>query len=178
MKLQTLKIKDEIQGRLSKSTQYLARSVDHENKKLDSDISERGITTTILEDEDSFADALQDFMSVSDQGLHSPNTDLIGDLSSSHLLEQHDAGGYADTSNHGMEQMKGKIGEVFYEAADSNIPDFVSVTFLTRNPGSPQYVGIDTQVKTSFLRSKFTLIIMTFVVYVGIFLTHARARTR
>lgn len=148
MKLHSLKIKDELQGHLSGSPQYLMCSVDQDDDKLGSsstfDFSEKNMSAGFLEDEESFIDALPDFMSVSDQGIFSQTPGF--DLASPHVPEQYDRVDDANGLNNDTDQIKGKVGEIFYEAADSNIPDFVAVNFLTRSPGSPQYDGIDTQI--------------------------------
>jgi len=136
------------------SPQYLFCSVHTENNKPGGSRTfnpfKKETVTLFLEEDDSFKDALPDFMSISDQSFYSQIPGSIYDLSCHDVCEQCAGACYADASNHDME-VKGKVGEVFYEAADSNVPDFVSVTFLTRSPGSPQYDGIDTQVETHYL---------------------------
>ncbi|KAL3831089.1 hypothetical protein ACJIZ3_019891 [Penstemon smallii] len=51
----------------------------------------------------------------------------------------------------------GKIvpSDVFYEALGSDDSDFVCVTFFTRNPGSPDYNGIDTQMSVRMSKLEF-----------------------
>lgn len=158
MKLHSLKIKDELQGRLSLTPQYLACSVLKENNmnshSCGFDISERGRSSFLLDEDDSFKDALPDFLSVSDQSFYSQTHELICDMSSADLCKYYAGIGHADASNCDKDQVNGLVGEVFYEVSESNIPDFVAVTFITRSPGSPLYDGTDTQVETSLLYRK------------------------
>lgn len=151
MKLHSLKIKDELQGRLSTSLQYLACSV-HENDHLfasprNLDPSVKELSTAQPEEDDIFKDALQDFMSLPDQ--ESNLQHMV--MPKSAWME--DVTDFAEVDSavaliHEMDLGKGKgtSSETFFEAQDSDHSDFVSVTFLTRNPGSPDYDGVDTQV--------------------------------
>lgn len=134
-KLHSLHIKDELQGHLSKSSQYLARSV-LSNEKLSSSpgtFDPNGIPTATasIEEDDSFKDALPDFLSLSDVG----NCESSGRGSTEIIFNENDLG-----------KGKGMSSDIFYEAEDSENSDFVVVTFLTRGSDSPDYDGIDTQV--------------------------------
>lgn len=141
MKLHSLKIKDELQGRLSTNPQYLACSV------LENDgVSEKDMSTVLLEDDDNFADALPEFLS-STEGIVSPKKEIsqsgmirdIGDTS-----ESESSG--ALICNEKLVQGKGITDEIFYEAEGGDSSDFVSVAFSTRSPTSNGYDGIDMQV--------------------------------
>lgn len=152
-KLHSLKIKDELQGRLSTTPQYLACSV----LKSDNLISSQGIVDShwkemsvlLHEEDDTFTDALQDFMSISDAGIGSPISDMVSCATTEDI---NDATGFA--SAEGLVLDKNRVmakcisGELFYEAEGSDNSNFVSVTFWTRSSSSSDYDGIDTQVLT------------------------------
>ncbi|RVX21853.1 putative ribonuclease H protein [Vitis vinifera] len=160
MKLHSLKIKDELQGRLSTSLQYLACSV-HENDHLfasprNLDPSVKELSTAQPEEDDIFKDALQDFMSLPDQ--ESNLQHMV--MPKSAWME--DVTDFAEVDSavaliHEMDLGKGKgtSSETFFEAQDSDHSDFVSVTFLTRNPGSPDYDGVDTQMSICMSKLEF-----------------------
>lgn len=124
MKLHSLKIMDELQGSASLHSQYLACSVTTDNYSLTCpNISEphgKDLSMVTSEDDDIFKDALPDFMTLPD------SAEAVRD----------------------MDQSKGIIlpADVFYETLGFDDSDFVSLTFLIRNPESPDYDGIDTQV--------------------------------
>ncbi|KAK8929011.1 hypothetical protein KSP39_PZI017866 [Platanthera zijinensis] len=59
-------------------------------------------------------------------------------------FNQYSGNDFDNGLNNGHAKEQG--GEVFYEAWDSNISDFVVVTFVSRSPDSPLYDGIDTQM--------------------------------
>lgn len=128
MKLHSLKIKDEFQRQVSKNSQYLACSVlknDH-TFAVPSKFDQKELSMVLPEDDDIFDDALPDFMSLSDPSICSQNMDIAHDIDSG--------------------VGKGISSETFYEAQGNDYSDFVSVIFLTRSPGSPDYDGIDTQM--------------------------------
>lgn len=124
MKLNSLKIVDDLQGSLYKHSQYLACSVTLD-QNLNSDPilepQEKDVLAVTAEEDDIFGDALSDFM-------------ILQDSAETGIHEKDLAKEYIDP------------GDVFYEAMGSDDSDFVSVTFSTRTPGSPDYDGIDTQV--------------------------------
>lgn len=125
MKLNSLKIMDKLQGSLSAHSQYLACSVitDQYSHSPPSSSERQGKDpfAVLMEDDDIFTDALPDFMI------------------------SHD---FAETGISEKDLSTGDIvpGDVFYEAMGSDDSDFVSLTFLSRNPSSLDYDGIDTQV--------------------------------
>ncbi|CAK9187594.1 unnamed protein product [Ilex paraguariensis] len=125
MKLHSLEIKDEFQGGSSSAPRYLACSVVKKDQSVAShsisDLHGIELSAATIEDDDIFKDALPDFMSLPD--------------SSEVLIHDKDCG-----------KGKSMSGDVFYEAQGTDESDFVSVSFLTRNPGSPAYGGIDTQM--------------------------------
>lgn len=88
-------------------------------------------TTAIIDEDDSFTDALPDFLSLSDVS----NYDSPGHESTDTIFTDND-----------IEKRKSISSDIFYEAEDSESSDFVVVTFLTRGSDSPDYDGIDTQV--------------------------------
>jgi vacuolar protein sorting-associated protein 13A/C len=150
MKLHSLKIKDELHGRLSMSTKYLACSVINEDQecvpKKKEDMESEGSCTPDGEghpklfsmEEDSFMDALTDFtpdQSSNLRALDTPNS--ISDVNDYTLCFDGD-------------QQNVKHTEIFYEAQDNNVTDFVVLTFLSRNPDSCLYDGIDSQVTEKF----------------------------
>lgn len=87
--------------------------------------------TAIIEEDDSFKDALPDFLSLSDVGSYESS----GRESTENIFNENDIG-----------KGKGISSDIFYEAEDSEDSNFVAVTFLTRGSDSPDYDGIDTQV--------------------------------
>jgi vacuolar protein sorting-associated protein 13A/C len=92
-------------------------------------------------DEDPFMDALTDF--TSDQNCNMQENEIPNLVSEASI--------YTETiSKDGIwfngDQQKVKPSEVFYEAQDNNVTDFVVLTFLSRSPDSCLYDGIDSQV--------------------------------
>lgn len=152
-KLHSLKIKDELQGRLSTTPQYLACSV----LKSDNLVSSPGIidphwkemSVLLHEEDDTFTDALPDFMSVSDAGFGSPTSDTVSCVTTEDI---NDAAGFASAEGLVLEKNLVKArcisAEEFYEAEGSDYSNFVSLTFSTLSSSSPHYDGIDTQVLT------------------------------
>lgn len=148
MKLHSLKIKDELLGRLSGAPRYLAVSVlKNETLSFSSgsfDSHGKDVSRGFPDDDDSFMDALSEFISQADGGNHLHNMDL----------DQQGLMGIApdfvslENLIHEKEIEKGKSTphEVYYEAEGSDNSNFVSVSFSTRSSGSPDYDGIDTQV--------------------------------
>lgn len=138
MKLHSLKIKDELQGCLSETPQYLACSVLKNDDLLNSqdacDAPEMDVSTVLPEEDDTFTDALTEFMSVTDT---SPGAGKDHDdfLPTEALIRKHD-----------LVQEKGIASEIFYEAEGGDSSDFVSLIFSTRSYNSSDYDGIDMQV--------------------------------
>lgn len=153
MKLHSLKVKDELQVRLSTTLQYLACSVLNNDNLVTSpgimDPHMKEMCALLHEDDDTFADALPDFMSISDAGFVSQIMDMDTCATAEDI---NDDTGFASTEAAIVEKnmVKGKVisGEIFYEAVGGDNSNFVSVTFLTRSSSSPDYDGIDTQVLT------------------------------
>lgn len=153
MKVHSLKIKDELQGRLSVSPQYLACSVVKDEKNIypfTYDPVGTELPRTVLEEDDIFNDALSDFTSTPDHSVYSQGCEMSfgSKHSTSYALEHSASVDSIDGSSYDKELEKGKglSGEIFYEAQDTDASDFVTVTFLTRHPGSSRYNGVDTQV--------------------------------
>ncbi|XP_050374958.1 uncharacterized protein LOC126792594 [Argentina anserina] len=163
-KLHSLKIKDELQGRLSTTPQYLACSV----LKSDNLVSSPGIvdphwkemSVLLHEEDDTYTDALPDFMSVSDVGFGSPVSDTVSRVS---IEDIHDAAGSvsASASAEGLVLEKNLLkakcisAEEFYEAEGSDYSNFVSVTFSTLSSSSPDYDGTDTQMSLCMSKLEF-----------------------
>ncbi|XP_015689233.1 uncharacterized protein LOC102707936 [Oryza brachyantha] len=143
-KLHSLKIKDELQGRLSTSSNYLACSVINDNlETVDSSTpDEEGHPKSFSVEEDSFMDALADFTPDQSPNLH----DLEIPSSSISDPDVHTELSLKDSLYFDGDQQKVKPTEVFYEAQDNSVNDFVVLTFLTRTPDSCLYDGIDSQM--------------------------------
>lgn len=125
MKLHSLKINDELQRSLCSGPQYLACSVlvDHGAASCPDPLEPHGkeLPLMVIEEDDIFKDALPDFLAFTDS---------------------------AEATTPEKELLRGRsvLGDIFYEALGSDDSDFVSLTFITRTPDSPDYDGIDTQV--------------------------------
>ncbi|WOL14400.1 hypothetical protein Cni_G23180 [Canna indica] len=150
MKLHSLMIKDELQGRLSNFPEYLACSVLSDKQKAGgsgtSDVKGKGFEPFFQEEEDCFTDAFSDFHSM-DQSSCLKHLDFASNTERSSDGSKMYAGVYhSDASDHEKDLVNGKLCDVFYEAQDSNISDFVAITFSCRSPDSPLYDGIDTQM--------------------------------
>jgi vacuolar protein sorting-associated protein 13A/C len=142
-KLHSLKIKDELQGRFSMTSKYLACSIIDESVEgtCSSTPDKEGDVSTFSVDEDPFMDALTDF--TSDQNCNMQENEIPNLVSEASI--------YTETSSKdgiwfNGDQQKVKPSEVFYEAQDNNVTDFVVLTFLSRSPDSCLYDGIDSQV--------------------------------
>ncbi|XP_020230234.1 uncharacterized protein LOC109811015 [Cajanus cajan] len=144
MKLHSLKIKDELQGRLSVAPCYLAVSVLKSETLYAESFDSRG-KEVFHDDDDSFTDALSEFISHTDGGycLHNMDLDqqgLMGIASDFESLES-------------IMHEKGTPHEVYYEAEGTS--NFVSVSFTTRSSSSPFYDGIDTQMCVQMSKLEF-----------------------
>ncbi|KAF3669670.1 hypothetical protein FXO38_07472 [Capsicum annuum] len=134
MKLHSLKIKDELQGSLCPGPQYLACSVlmDHGAASCPDPLEPHGKEPplTVIEEDDMFKDALPEFLSLTDS---------------------------IEATTPEKELSRGRIlaSDIFYEALGSDDSDFVSLTFTTRHPDSPDYDGIDTQMSISMSKLEF-----------------------
>ncbi|CAN6447305.1 unnamed protein product [Victoria cruziana] len=163
-KLHCLQIKDEFQGRLSGATQYLARSVlqkSYDDVVHACDIPDASCAQ-VVDEEDVFRDALPDFAATSDQSFHLQRNAEIPSL----VVFPSEAVDSACNRGEDKVKMKSLHGEMFYEAQDDTISDFVVVTFLTRHPGSLIYEGIDVQMcilmsKLEFYCNRATLVALT-----------------
>ncbi|OMO58554.1 Vacuolar protein sorting-associated protein 13 [Corchorus olitorius] len=162
-KLHSLKIKDELQGRLSGNEQYLARSVLKNDSSLEShrscDPHENEMSAVHPDDDDTFTDALQEFISLTESDALSQYMDMrdaSGFESAEMLIQEKD-----------LIQGKGLSGEIFYEAQGGDDLDFVSVTFSTRGSGSPVYDGIDTQMSIRMSKLEFFCNRPTLVALIG-----------
>ncbi|KAK1307197.1 hypothetical protein QJS10_CPA10g01575 [Acorus calamus] len=162
MKLHSLKIKDELQGRSSLTPQYLACSVQKDNLGNNSPCAlksdGKGSHKFFLDDDDIFKDALPEFLSTPDQSFYSPNFEMAHNMESNPFdaIDNRIRLDSADALIYDKELGKGRSpGEVFYEARDDDQYDFVTVTFVTRNPDSPVYEGIDTEMSICMSKLEF-----------------------
>ncbi|XP_031479692.1 uncharacterized protein LOC116250249 isoform X3 [Nymphaea colorata] len=163
-KLHCLQIKDEFQGRLSGATKYLARSV---LQKSDDDVVRSCDITDpscpeVVDEDDVFRDALPDFVANPEQSFYLQRNHEISCLVpfSSEVVD------IAGNQDEDKVKLKNLHGEMFYEAQDDTLSDFVVVTFLTRHPGSLIYEGIDVQMcirmsKLEFYCNRATLVALT-----------------
>ncbi|KAF5752107.1 hypothetical protein HS088_TW01G00014 [Tripterygium wilfordii] len=158
-KLHSLKIKDELQGHISEGPQFLACSVlknDNPPTSPGTFISHGKETShMLLEDDDTFTDALPHFMSLTDTGFYSPKMDvsgsgLRGDIGESADFESVESFTLEKDLVEGM----GISNEIFYEAQGDN-SNFVTVIFSTRSYGSQEYDGIDTQMSIRMSKLEF-----------------------
>ncbi|KAL5782083.1 hypothetical protein ACOSP7_007112 [Xanthoceras sorbifolium] len=167
-KLHSLKIKDELQGLVSANPQYLAYSVLKDEDLLTShvrgDASEKETSLVYLEEDDTFTDALPEFMSVTD---YSPRMGIsqsgMKEISGSGAFESDEALIHKDDWVHG----KGISSEIFYEAQGGDSLDFVSVTISTRSSTSPDYDGIDMQMSIRMSKLEFFCNRPTLVALIG-----------
>ncbi|WVZ12338.1 hypothetical protein V8G54_016868 [Vigna mungo] len=152
LKLHSLKIKDELQSRLSVSPSYLAVSV-LTNETLSSDMFDSHGKELFHDDDDCFTDALSDFIAQTDggHGLHNIDLDhrgLVRVASDFESLE-------STIHENDIELIKGTPREIYYEAQGSDTANFVSVSFITRSSASPHYDGIDTQMCVRMSKLEF-----------------------
>ncbi|KAL1372338.1 hypothetical protein AAHE18_01G196400 [Arachis hypogaea] len=157
MKLHSLKVKDELQARLSVTPQYLAVSVLKESVSSSPsalfDSHGKDASLGFPDDDDSFSDALSDFISHVEGGnhLHNMDLDMQGGMGIASDFES------LESLIHEKEIEKGKYTprEVYYEAEGTDNLHFVSVTFATRSSSSPDYDGIDTQMCVRMSKLEF-----------------------
>lgn len=147
MKLQSLKIKDELQDSLSVTPHYLAVSVLKDEILSTSglfDSDGKDVSSECAEDDDNFKDALPDFMSQIDAGNYLQNMNLDQQERMEMASDWESLITFCNEKE--IEKDKGSSLEVFYEAEGSDQSDFISVAFSTRSSVSPDYDGVDTQV--------------------------------
>ncbi|KAF7837665.1 putative vacuolar protein sorting-associated protein [Senna tora] len=142
MKLHYLKIKDELQGRLFMGEHYLAVSVlRNETLTASSGSFDTHGKDVLPEDDDSFTDALSEFMQMDQQGLMGIPPDFE---SLETLIHENE-----------VEEGQGTSREEYYETEGIDNADFVSVSFATRSSSSPDYDGIDTQMSIRMSKLEF-----------------------
>ncbi|KAI3677366.1 hypothetical protein L1987_86992 [Smallanthus sonchifolius] len=133
MNLHSLKIKDELQSS-STGPQYLACSVLKNYRSLDPTSIINPQMEEVLagpaEDDDTFTDALPDFISLSD--------------SVEALVHDKDHG-----------KARGNSGDIFFEAEGIDESDFLSLTFLKRTPQSADYDDTDAQMSICMSKLDF-----------------------
>ncbi|XP_021714350.1 uncharacterized protein LOC110682332 isoform X2 [Chenopodium quinoa] len=139
MKLHSLRIKDELRSRLATNPQYLAYSIVISDQILPSSTNIQA-NQSFSEEEEIFRDALPEF---------TPAPDIA------HNVESFVADPEVLLSKKDLGKGKGSSSEIFYEALGSDNSDFVSVTFMTKDPSSPEYEGIDTQMNICMSKLEF-----------------------
>ncbi|PPS16895.1 hypothetical protein GOBAR_AA03703 [Gossypium barbadense] len=162
-KLHSLKIKDELQGRLSGNPHYLACSVLKYDSSLESnqtcDLNGDEMSGVHQDDDDTFKDALSEFVS-------STNSDSL-----SHYMDMVDAYRFESDEvlidEQDLAQGKGLSGEIFYDAQGGEDLDFVSVTFSRKGSGSPVYDGIDSKMSIRMSKLEFCCNRPTLVALIG-----------
>ncbi|XP_035834787.1 uncharacterized protein LOC110887015 isoform X3 [Helianthus annuus] len=145
MNLHLLKIKDELQNS-STGPQYLAYSVLENYRSLNPTSTINPQVEEVLvgpAEDDDFADALPDFMSLAD------SVDAV-----------------VHEKDHG--KARGNSGDVFFETEALDESDFVSLTILKRTPQSPDYDGVDTQMSICMSKFEFFLHRPTIVALVSL----------
>ncbi|KAK9139107.1 hypothetical protein Scep_008788 [Stephania cephalantha] len=159
LKLHSLKIRDELQGHGSMSPQYLVCSVlKYDALVCSSEQIDKGKEHNKLkqDDDDIFKDALPEFFDLSSfsqdiDALYGPKLDS---------WDSHNHGVAVDSAIsmvHDEDQTNARVAtsEIYYEAQENDASDFVSLTFSTKNPGSPSYDGIDTQMRLRMSKLDF-----------------------
>ncbi|XP_068666865.1 uncharacterized protein [Aristolochia californica] len=174
MKLHSLKIKDELQGRHGACEQYLACSVvtDESSDSSSPCPNLKNVPKLFMEEDDVFKDALSDFMSNTDhQTFYLANPDM-SDSAKLGLAEFSGSASVGDTSNTFDKELgkgKGKaiVSEEFYEACDDITSDFIALSFFTRGPDSPLYDGTDVQMSIRMSKLEFFCNRPTLVALIG-----------
>ncbi|KAK1380403.1 Calcium-dependent lipid-binding family protein [Heracleum sosnowskyi] len=144
LKLQSLKIIDELQASLNSSPQYLACSVQKDNHSSASlgNLDPQNNDSLSTEEYDIFKDASTDFLSSTDSAeAGNIDKDPAEEISNS--------------------------ADVYYEAEDVENSQFVSLTFLTRTSGSPDYDGVDSQMIVCMSKLEFFFNRPTLVALIG-----------
>ncbi|XP_040944166.1 uncharacterized protein [Gossypium hirsutum] len=162
-KLHSLKIKDELQGRLSGNPHYLACSVLKYDSSLESnqtcDLNGDEMSGVHQDDDDTFKDALSEFVSSTNSDSLSHHMDMVDAYrfeSDEVLIDEQD-----------LAQGKGLSGEIFYDAQGGDDLDFVSVTFSKKGSGSPVYDGIDSKMSIRMSKLEFFCNRPTLVALIG-----------
>jgi len=137
------------------SPQYMACSVmndEHRTGGSSTPDLEKDLSNFSVEDDDSFKDALPEFSPTTDQSFYLHNFDMARNLmhSPADSCEVDAIVGQSDLLRHDRDEVKRKC-DIFYEARDNTVNDFVSLTFLTRRPDSHLYDNIDMQVIGEFI---------------------------
>eukprot|EP01018_Ginkgo_biloba_P025446 Gb_15429 [translate_table: standard] len=163
MKLHSLKIEDKLQGHVSANCKYVARSV---LKNDGEDLYEetlkkcsRDSAMKMLDEEEYFKDALPDFSTLSDlvsnpqsnfNSLLTTPREVSSDFTTSIAISKNEP-------NWGLPLGKEEalMGSIFEDAEEEEASDFVSVTFVTRQPDSPNYDGTDTQMSIRMAKLDF-----------------------
>ncbi|XP_078433928.1 calcium-dependent lipid-binding family protein isoform X2 [Wolffia australiana] len=151
MKLHSLKIKDELQACLSGHPQFLACSTLKDNINRQGSLGlqhhDRVFSNFLLEEGESFGDALSDFVTTSD---------LSPRMCGSEVGDMWYGMDFTEFSIEEKEWAKGKTPrEIFYEAQDETLADFIAVSFLTRSADSPKYDDIDTRMTVCMSKLDF-----------------------
>ncbi|XP_044485071.1 uncharacterized protein LOC123210663 isoform X2 [Mangifera indica] len=172
MNLHSLKIKDALQDRQSANQQYLAYSVLKKDDLLTPhgtcDTLEKESSVVHKEEDDTFTDALPEFLTVTEMDVYSPKVDtspssMINGMNHSDEFESAEA----LIHENDLIQGKGISSEIFYEAQGGESSDFVSVAFSMRSSSSPDYQGIDMQMSIHMSKLEFFCNRPTLVALIG-----------
>ncbi|KAH6816807.1 calcium-dependent lipid-binding family protein [Perilla frutescens var. frutescens] len=119
-----------MRGYKKKIIELLAGGGKHPSSNPNLELQGKDMLAATVDEDDVFNDALSDFTILHDN---------------------------AEILTHEMDPSHVNIvpSDVFYEAMGSDDSDFVSVTFLRRSPGSPDYDGVDTQMSVQMAKLEF-----------------------
>lgn len=153
MKLHSLKIEDKLQGHVSTTCKYIARSVlENDSQYLFEEIDNKCIRALdISEDDEFFKDALPDFSCPSDYASF-PQSNLSSFPLTPRENSSQDFGTPVTNSKYELFDWNLALGE---QTEDVDVSDFVSVIFVTRQPNSPHYDGTDTQMSIRMTKLDF-----------------------
>ena len=146
MKLHSLKIEDKLQGHVSSTCKYVARFVLKNNGQntFDEDVEKHSSesVTKIFDEDDYFKDALSDFGGSCDS-----LSVLPSNLSSLYDTPRDSSCDFETTIIDSKADLySGALNLAEEQVDEKNSVDFISVTFVTRQPDSAAYDGTDTLV--------------------------------
>ncbi|XP_047337153.1 uncharacterized protein LOC124940662 [Impatiens glandulifera] len=163
MKLHSFKILDELQGSRTSGPHYLACSaLRSDSHNLDD--QEKDFPSVVLEEDDTFADALSDFVSLPDSGSYFEMVYSSVPADIENTETDQDARLAYDMN---AITRKSISDDTFFEAQGSDDSDFICVTFSTRNPNSPDYDGMDTKMNIRMSKLEFFCNRPTLVALIG-----------
>lgn len=156
MTLHSLRIEDKLQGHVSTTCKYIACSVlENDSQDPDEEIINKCSTElaeNISEEDEFFKDALPDFSCPSDFS-SIPQSILSSSPSTPKQNPSHDFGTPLTSSKYELFDWNLPVGGE--KTKEEDVSDFVSVTFVTRQPNSPHYDGTDTQMNIRMTKLDF-----------------------